>query len=39
MNDGERKVEQAIRFSKIWWKSRADAEKITGIYGFRSWSF
>lgn len=27
MNDGERKVEQAIRFSKIWWKSRADAEK------------
>ena len=27
MNDGERRVEQALRFSKIWWKSRADAEK------------
>lgn len=27
MNDGERRVDQAIRFSKIWWKSRADAEK------------
>lgn len=27
MNDGERRVEQALRFSKIWWQSRADAEK------------
>ena len=27
MNDGERRVDQAIRFSKIWWKSRADGEK------------
>lgn len=27
MSDGEQKVEQAIRFSKIWWKSRADARK------------
>lgn len=27
MNDCKQKVEQAIRFSKIWWKSRADAGK------------
>lgn len=27
MNDGKQRVEQAIRFSKIWWQSRADAAK------------